>query len=497
MHETSDVGICVAWKIGILGVEMAAIGSTIRRTHASLSDDEEGAAPQPGLLVVYSSGKPLWSIIPMPSGESEIELGRDNLGDEVGDGRMSRRHARVIYKDGAFLAMDLGSLNGTMIDGHRAPPNEARPLERCLRVGDTLLLPERDINPLRSANLVVNGGMVIGPRLHNVYQRIARVAPSSLTLHITGESGSGKENAARTFHGSSPVSRGPFVAVNCATIPEGIAERLLFGAKRGAFSGIVADTDGYIQAADGGTLFLDEVAEIHPTVQAKLLRVLENREVLALGALKPQPVNIRVCSASHRSLHAEVAAGRLREDLFFRIGRPSERIPALRERPEEIPWLVDLELRKVSSKLVSHVSIVEACLLRYWPGNVRELLVEVRSAAQEALAKDSSRVKSEHLSASAGLAISTQRPSAPQIPVLAEAGPVTPLPVVNPPPAPEPPSKVEHTPPSRAQLIAALIESKGNISAAARELGLHRTQLRRQIGYHGIDLNRLRDFEKA
>jgi transcriptional regulator of acetoin/glycerol metabolism len=133
-------------------------------------------------------------------------------------------------------------LNGTAVDGQPALTSAYRPIERCLRIGDSLLLPADDIHALRAAGVTVNSGLVIGPRLFHIYQRIARAAASSLTLHVTGESGSGKEHAARAFHNASPTSRGPFVAVNCATIPEGIAERLLFGAKRGAFSGVAADT---------------------------------------------------------------------------------------------------------------------------------------------------------------------------------------------------------------------------------------------------------------
>lgn len=252
----------------------------------------------------------------------------------------------------------------------------------------------------------------------------------------------------------------------------------------------MADTDGYIQAANGGTLFLDEIAELHPTVQAKLLRVLESREVLALGAVRPQPVNIRVCSASHRSLEAEVAAGRLREDLYYWIGRPAERVSSLRERPEEIPWLIDGECQKIDSGLGIHVSLVEACMLRHWPGNIRELLVEIRSAAQEALATGSKRIRAEHLSPSAGLAIKTQSAAAAlPVPGAAES-------TASQPPAESQGAKIEVLRPSRAQIVAAILEARGNVSEAARSLAVHRTQLRRDIAYHGIDVKQLRELGK-
>lgn len=466
--------------------------ATLKRTDGLAADDQEEGLPEPGLLVVSSGGQPRWSIRPLPAG-SELELGRDNLGAQVDDGRISRRHARICYRDGAFLAMDLGSLNGTALDGQLAPPNSYQPFVHCLRIGDTLLLPAVNINPLRANGVTVRDGLVLSPGLFHTYQRIARAAASSMTLHITGESGSGKEHAARAFHNASPANRGPFVAVNCATIPEGIAERLLFGAKRGAFSGVTADVEGYIQAADKGTLFLDEVAELHAAVQAKLLRVLESREVLALGALRPQPVTLRVVSASHRSLQAEVAAGRLREDLYYRIGRPAERVPALRERREEIPWLIEQELRSNHPSLRAHASLVEACLLRHWPGNVRELLIEIRSAAREAAGRDSQRVKAEHLSPMAGLRVDGKPPAAPLPAEEPSRDPVAAAPPLDTEAADKPAASRL----SRAQILAALIETKGNVSAAARGLGVRRTQLTRHIEYHGIAVARLRAFVKS
>src|SRR5262249_47131898 len=194
---------------------------------------------------------------------------------------------------------------------------------------------------------------------------------------------------------------GPLVAVNCATIPEALAERLLFGARKGAFSGADADSDGYIQEADGGTLFLDEVAELSLAVQAKLLRVLETREVLPLGASKPRKIELRFCSATHRDLRAHVAAGKLREDLYFRIATPRVTVPPLRERPEEIPWLLQAEVSRIAPSLALHVSVVETCLLRGWPGNVREILAEIRSAAQTALSAESQRLEARHLNPTA------------------------------------------------------------------------------------------------
>ena len=461
--------------------------------------DVDTLPPRPGLAVIFSGSSPLWQLIALSSeqktgddpADRELVLGRDNLAAHTGDSRISRRHVHLSYRSGGFTAMDLGSLNGTVIDGRLAPAHVAMPLRHCLRVGDTLLLPVPNLNTFAANGLVVRDGIVVGPSLAVLHQRIGRIAAISPNLHITGESGSGKEHSARAFHLASTVRSGPFVAVNCATIPESIAERLLFGAKRGAFSGAATDSDGYVQSAHNGTLFLDEVAELHATVQAKLLRVLETREVLAVGAVRPQPVNLRVCSASHRSLHTEVAAGRLREDLYYRIARPSERVPALRERLEEIPWLIQEELQRSSPGISPHVSFVEACVLRHWPGNVRELLVEVRAAVQEASAHGSARLKADHLAAGAGQIIRNQD--------AASERPSESRPTAEPVGAPsasseESPIRPAGDRPSKAQIVAALLEAKCNISEAARRLGVHRTQLRRQMEQLGIDLERVRQL---
>jgi len=206
--------------------------------------------------------------------------------------------------------------------------------------------------------------------------------------------------------------------------------------------------------------------------------VLESREVMALGALRPIGVDLRVCSATHRSLREQVAAGRLREDLYFRIGRPEVAIPPLRERLEEIPWLISREIERLlrergQEPLVVHASFVEACLLRPWPGNVREILTEARAALQHAVAAHATRVEASHLAATAGLAFSL--PPAP-----AAAEPVE--------PAREVRAKRRHfVPPDRAQIEQALQRAEGNVTRAARELGVHRNQLRRLIDEHQLD----------
>jgi transcriptional regulator with GAF, ATPase, and Fis domain len=263
----------------------------------------------------------------------------------------------------------------------------------------------------------------------------------------------------------------PFVAINCSTIPEGVAERLLFGTRRGAFSGADADAEGYLQMAHGGTLFLDEVADLSLAVQAKLLRVLETREVLPLGGSRPRSIDLCICAASNRPLRDEVAAGRFREDLYFRIGQPEAGLPPLRQRREEIPWLIALELKRAGVRLGMHGSLVEACLLRPWPGNVRELLAAVRTAAHTAGLQGETRLEAKHLSPTAGIALTAS--SAIVTPSAAATG--------------APPEAARH-----AELSAALQAAEGNVSRAARALGVHRNQLCRWLDRYGIDAHAFR-----
>jgi transcriptional regulator of acetoin/glycerol metabolism len=221
------------------------------------------------------------------------------------------------------------------------------------------------------------------------------------------------------------------------------------------------------------------VAELSLPVQAKLLRVLETGEVLPLGAARPRKVDLRFCSATHRDLRAQVAAGKLREDLYFRIASPRVTAPPLRERPEEMAWLLQGEVERTAPGLALHASLVETCLLRPWPGNVRELCAEARSAAQAAVAEGAPRVEAKHLGEMAGLAF-TAPGHAPEGGA-PEAGAAAPAPA----------------PPTRAKLAGLLKRRKGNVSAVARELGVHRTQLRRWMERHGLDARSFMEAGRA
>jgi DNA-binding NtrC family response regulator len=421
-----------------------------------------------GAVLVFSEGRAVCGAIPLR--EDELVIGRGTVGDVViADGHMSRRHVSLRKDGNALVVRDLGSRNGFVLDSVRVPTNgEARVTkEALLRLGTSLLLIVDDLRPFREHGLKTQDNFVVGPRLAAAYKQIAVASTAGDTVHITGESGSGKEQAAREFHRAGPSPDGPFVAVNSASIPEGVAERLLFGARKGAFSGAHADAEGYVQAADGGTLFLDEIGELDATVQAKLLRVLESREVLAVGAAKPEPVELRVVSATNKDLRAMVGEKRFREDLFYRLGRPQVSLPPLRERREEIPALARIAVDRVSAGIALGTALLEACMLRPWPGNVRELLRELQDAASRALAEGSKTVEEKHLDVTAGTAFSKGGHDD-------DHGANT---------AAERPAQL----PPRDQIEAALRNANGQVVPAARALGVHRNQLRRWLARNSVD----------
>jgi transcriptional regulator with GAF, ATPase, and Fis domain len=434
---------------------MASTSRDPRDTRDDATGDRARPAPRPGVAVIFDGG-PVCRPVAL---EGPLVVGRDaGRGLALQDDSVSRQHAEVAFDGARWTVRDLGSRNGTFLDGERVERPASAQAPRVLRAGQTLLLLVPDVARLQ-ARVVVEDGVVAGPALQEARGAIARHAAEGRHLLLSAESGTGKELGARLFHQRSPRSRGPLVPINCAGIPATVAERLLFGAVRGAYSDARADVRGYFQEASGGVLFLDEVGELELPVQAKLLRVLETLEVLPLGASRSEPVDVQVVFATHRDLLAAVGAGTFREDLYYRIADPQVRLPPLRERPEEIPWLIAAELRRCAPGLTLRSRLVEDCLLRTWRGNVRELLAAVRSAASAAQAAGEELLTGAHLAPEPGAAATA-------------------------PPTPAPPADLKSM--DRADLERVLAESGGNVSAAARALGVHRTQLYRAIKAHGI-----------
>jgi DNA-binding NtrC family response regulator len=240
---------------------------------------------------------------------------------------------------------------------------------------------ERELNLLRDrvARHAASKHFIAGSvAMQEVLELAGRVAPLDTTVLVYGESGTGKEFIVRLIHDQSPRATGPFISINCAALTETLLESELFGHVRGAFTGAVRDKPGLFEVAGNGTLFLDEIGEVAPTVQAKLLRALQEREIRRVGAQRNIKVNARVVAATNRDLRAAVEAGTFREDLYFRLGAFVITLPPLRERREDIPPLVHDFLRRAATRVKKDVKIVSAdamtALMNYtWPGNVREL----------------------------------------------------------------------------------------------------------------------------
>ncbi len=429
---------------------MGSAEATSDETRSGSSDEKPTL---PGIVQVFSGGQPAFCPRPIGSG---LVVGRATGGGfDVDDDRLSRRHFRVdSHERGVFVVVDEGSRNGTWVDGVRGDRSGAKS-GAVIRAGRSVFLLTDDIRPFAEAPSS-GGDLVCGPTLRGALRRIERLAPHARTLAVHGESGSGKELAARRFHEAG--GGGPFVAVNCATIPEGMAERLLFGTKRGAYSGAQADAQGWVATADGGTLFLDEIAELDVRVQAKLLRVLESGEFVPLGAARATTAVFRLCVATHKNLRDEVAQGRFRADLYYRLGIDTVELPPLRDRREDIPVFVVREAAQATPALEVDASLVDACMRRAWPGNVRELVAEIRRALRETAAAGRDVVDERALSPHAGVRLTEAGDASSP----AEGG-------------------TGRDWPSDDLIEEKLRATQGNVTRAARELGVHRNQLRRWL----------------
>jgi two-component system response regulator AtoC len=278
-------------------------------------------------------------------------------------------------------------------------PRDGRTASSLLSAANSKLTSEAElvVRPLTEHGAVAEGAIGAMERLKRL---IERVADSDLSIVIHGETGVGKEVMAREIHRLSPRHGKPFVGLNCAALTETLLESELFGHERGAFSGAVATKPGLFEVADKGTVFLDEIGEMSPAIQAKLLRVLEERTVLRVGGLSPRAIDVRFLAASHKDLEAEVAAGRFRQDLYFRLNGITVEIPPLRERTGEIEGLASMFIadacRRNKRALVPMVSKeATSLLMRYaWPGNIRELRNIVERAV---LLCTGNRILPEHL----------------------------------------------------------------------------------------------------
>ncbi|HPF34363.1 MAG TPA: sigma 54-interacting transcriptional regulator [Candidatus Krumholzibacteria bacterium] len=293
-------------------------------------------------------------------------------------------------------------------------------------------------------------------RMRDLYRLIQSVAPTDATVLIRGESGTGKELVARAVHAESRRAAGPFVAVNCSALSETLLESELFGHVKGAFTGAVSSRRGRFEEADGGTIFLDEIGDVSPVVQVKLLRVLQERTVERVGESAPTAVDVRVVAATNRDLEALMAAGRIREDFYYRIRGVTLEVPPLRERPGDVADLAAHFLERHGRAPDAWTdAALDRLLAHRWPGNVRELEHAVEHAA---VLSRGGPIRPEHLPPEVSGADGLRR--------LADV----PL----------------HSDAERDRLRAALARNHWHRSRTARELGIDRTTLWRKIREYGL-----------
>jgi len=384
----------------------------------------------------------------------------------IPDSRMSSSHAQLQKVLGAWIVRDAGSKNGTWVDGERVT---SMPLDdgALVELGHTFLL-YRGMLPVSGCEILdarelrpaAYGLATLSPAFRSQLDRVELVARSRIPVLLLGETGTGKELIARAIHELSGRT-GPFLAVNCGALPENLVESELFGYRKGAFSGASDDRPGLIRSSDKGTLLFDEIGSLPLPAQAALLRVLQEAEVVPVGATRPLAVDLRVVAATHDDLGVLASGEAFRADLFARLSGFTVVLPPLRERREDLGLLLAALLRKLAGDAAQDVTFTSAAarvlLLHLWPLNVRELEKCLSTALVFAR---NGRVDVEHLPAD----VRTPRNERPDAPDLLD----------------EP----RH---GHDELVALLREHGGNVTAVARALGKRRTQVQRWLRRLRID----------
>jgi two-component system, NtrC family, response regulator AtoC len=402
-------------------------------------------------------------VVALP-GTGELSVGRAaDAAVRIDSADVSRCHAILRVRDGRFSIEDNGSANGCFVHGKRLPSTSAVDIAPgdAVHIGDFVLLVRavHDARPpiARPPSIAAAGDVVVtSPAMMRIYALADPIAKSDLSVLVLGETGVGKDVFARHLHDQSARAVGAFVRLNCATLSEALLESELFGHVRGAFTGAVADKPGLFESAEGGTAFLDEIGDVSSGIQAKLLQVIETREVQRIGSVRPRAIDVRFIAATNRPLDTDAAAGRFRSDLYYRLAGFTVRIPPLRDRRDEIVPLAEGFVRRIASRMGIAPCAIDApaaATLRAhgWPGNIREL----RNTVERAVVLARGGPITQQL-----LEIATE-PSTPTVavPVEPELG--------------FSPTELAE----REQLMAALIAASGNQSRAARALGISRTRL--------------------
>jgi transcriptional regulator with PAS, ATPase and Fis domain len=316
-----------------------------------------------------------------------------------------------------------------------------------------------------------------GLEMEDVFRLMESAAASFITVLIEGETGTGKELVARGIHRASARSDGPFVAVNCAALPENLLESELFGHRRGSFTGAIRDSPGVFRAAAGGVVFLDEVAEMPARMQAKLLRVLEQEEVIPVGDSFPVKVDVRILSATNRDLKQEVERGTFREDLYYRLSAFPIRVPPLRVRREDIGLMASRFIASCADRHHKHIAGIDPAAIELmtrfdWPGNVRQLRNELERAV--ALARDGAMIGPEHLSP---LLRGTSEHSGPERATLARRAPAD----LREPAAASRPLREARAEFEAKYIADALRLNRLNVSQTALALGISRPALQEKM----------------
>ncbi len=432
------------------------------------------------ILVAMVKGEALrFELPPTDTAPVLLTIGRSRSNAiALPDPTVSRQHAALECRGAELWLRRVAESRATIrvgdskVDGD-APVRVSAGVSFAL--GDVVLVVREEREPApRSSGLRNEGGIVFrSAAMESVVALARRVGASSLSVLVTGETGSGKELVARLVHDSSARARMPYVAINCAALPANLLEAELFGYERGAFSGAVASKPGLFEAANGGTLLLDEIGELALEVQAKLLRVIDRKELMRLGSVKPRPVDVRIVSATHRDLGAMVEAGAFRSDLFFRVHGMTVSVPPLRARREDIEPLAmhfaNAVLRGQRASITPHA--LEALLAHPWSGNVREL----RATVERALVLSGTAViDAEHLRADGG-AVAVVRPSVAPAQRAPDEGPPR-----------EQSLRDELRALERARIVEALERCGNNQSRAAEMLGMPRRTLVARLSELGL-----------
>jgi len=397
------------------------------------------------------------------------------------DAKISAVHAEFVATEQGVRVRDLGSRNGIFVGGVRV--GEVFLLASCkLRLGET----ELSFEPARPEKIILPSISAFGPLvaqsagMRAIFEKISKVAPTDLTVLITGETGTGKEVVAQAIHQASNRAHKPFVVVDCGSIPQSLAEATLFGHERGAFTGAIDKRISPFLEADGGTIFLDELGELPIEVQPKLLRAVAERRIKSVGGSSYREVDVRVLAATRRDLVRAVNTGAFRSDLYFRVAQVRVELPALRQRLEDIPILVRRMLKdagdEASFDRVSNTTL-ERLMRHDWPGNVREL----KNAVAVAFALSA---ETEELDIAAHLGALTEMSEPHFTPHGSSA-----FNDVVPSFKGKSFQEAKHDVLARfeREYFAALYdEAKGNISEIARRAGMERAHVRTYLKRHGI-----------